>query len=240
MIILPMLGRSSRFFNAGYSKPKFQLMLGDRSVFDRVTSSFVNYFENTPFLFLVRQDFDTVNFVSSEVVKLGIKDFRIIEFQHETCGQAESVYEGTLDYSGDISVTIFNIDTIRHDFIMPLKEEMCDGLLEVFNADGNSWSFIKPGIGNDVLLTTEKNRISDYCSNGLYVFSKLSDFRDAYKDHIDDQKKKVNGELYIAPLYNHLINKGKKIKYRLVEAEKIEHCGVPSDYESLKKKLAGR
>ena len=40
MIIIPMLGRSSRFFNVGYDKPKYELPLGDETVFSSSVRSF--------------------------------------------------------------------------------------------------------------------------------------------------------------------------------------------------------
>ena len=45
--IIPMLGRSSRFFNEGYSVPKYQLQLSDKSTFFHAISSFEKYFKTT-------------------------------------------------------------------------------------------------------------------------------------------------------------------------------------------------
>lgn len=235
MIVFPMLGKSSRFFNAGYKKPKFQLALGNETVFKKVVRSFDKYFDSRHFLFLVREDFSSKDFISNELQDLGIKDYRIKTFAEETLGQADSVIKGTLDYSGKTSILIFNIDTIRKNFIMPGSDLLADGFLEVFKGDGNSWSFVEPGPDSIVLRTTEKDRISELCSNGLYGFKNLSDLRDSFYEveraHIESKT-----EIYIAPLYNQLINSGKTVKYRLVDQSNIEHCGIPEDYEHLKSK----
>lgn len=231
-----MLGRSSRFINAGYSIPKYQLPLGGETVFSKSIKSFERYFQEMPFLFIVRKDYKSAEFVSQEVSRMGLKDYKIVEFSIETRGQAESVEIGTRDYAGSTSILIFNIDTIRLNFKMPEENILGDGFLEVFEGEGDGWSFIEPGRNNSVIRTTEKLRISNLCSNGLYYFKKLSQFRSAFYGSISD-KDTLNGEFYVAPLYNRLIKEGLDIKYRLVPQKEILHCGVPLDYEFLKSKL---
>jgi dTDP-glucose pyrophosphorylase len=236
MIVFPMLGKSSRFKNAGYTIPNFQLPLGCNTVFTYSVKSFQRYFKNVPFLFLVRSDNDSANFVAQEVARMEIKDYRIIQFNYETKGQAESVALGIADYDDEVPLIIFNIDTIRLNFEMPSKDKFADGFLEVFKAAGDAWSFVEPGSDDKVLRTSEKHRISDLCSNGLYGFAKCKYFRLAYEDYLRS-KKQVNGEIYIAPLYNYLINHGFDIRYTLVENTDIKNCGIPKDYEQLKKEF---
>jgi hypothetical protein len=237
LIIIPMLGKSSRFFNAGYVKPKYQLPLGGETVFAKTVCSFERHFQDKPFVFLVRNDFGARSFVAHEVARLGIIDFRIIEFGFETAGQAESVYLGTRDYDPALPFVVFNIDTVRLNYEWPSEEQFGDGYLEVFHAEGDGWSFVEPGPeANSVKRTTEKQRISDLCSNGLYGFGSIRDFRDAYESYIATGQS-VNGEVYVAPLYNHLISQGKQVRYHCVDAGVTLHCGLPSDYEQLKEVL---
>lgn len=237
MIVIPMLGKSSRFFEAGYTLPKYQLPLGNETVFVKSIQTFERQFSNTPFLFLIRADHNALEFVTREIAKLGIKDFRIKELNYETRGQAESVSIGTADYDGETPLLIFNIDTIRLNFEVPNKEKYGDGFLEVFQAEGDGWSFVEAGIQNKVLRTTEKQRISNLCSNGMYGFAKCRDFRRAYYEYLNSGENVINGEIYIAPLYNILIKHGLGINYIEVESENILHCGIPSDYENLVEKI---
>jgi hypothetical protein len=232
MIVIPMLGRSSRFFDAGYAIPKYQLPLGHETVFARAVRSFERQFASHEFVFLVRADHDAAAFVAREVTRLGIRRFRVQAFRHETRGQAESVRLGTADGDPDSPLVIFNIDTVRHGFEWPDAERFGDGFLEVFRAEGDGWSFVEPGSGDSVVRTTEKQRISDLCSNGLYGFARLQDFRDAFDASVAAGAH-VRGEYYVAPLYNHLIARGRQVRYHLVDAACIEHCGVPADYERL-------
>jgi hypothetical protein len=236
VIVIPMLGKSSRFFEAGYTLPKYQLPLGNETVFAKSVRTFEKQFSNTPFLFLIRADHNALEFVAREIVRLGIKDFRIKELDYETRGQAESVAIGIADYDEETPLLIFNIDTIRLNFEVPNKERYGDGFLEVFQAEGYGWSFVEAGIQNNVLRTTEKQRISNLCSNGMYGFAKCRDFKRAYYEYLNSGEH-INGELYIAPLYNTLIKHGFKIGYIEVESENIFHCGIPADYANLVEKI---
>ena len=232
MIVIPMLGKSSRFFSAGYKEPKYKLPLNGGSVFSHSVSSFKRYFNCKPFLFLVRSDFNAAKFVSENAIELGIRDFRIIEFSENTEGQADTVLQGTRDYGDDEPLIIFNIDTIRHDFIAPSDQEFADGFLEVFQGHGNNWSFVERDKGGRVIRTAEKSRISIHCSNGMYGFRRLRDYREAFR-RSSDSILIENGEVYVAPLYNDLIRRGLDIRCIELPCSAISLCGTPDEYQSL-------
>jgi dTDP-glucose pyrophosphorylase len=233
MIVIPMMGKSSRFYKAGYRCPKYMLPVGAETVFELSVKTFKSLFCSQHFLFIVRSDDGSREFVAERVAKMGICDFRIKQLSHDTSGQAETVYSGIVDYKESDPVIIFNIDTIRHGFEWPNKEAFGDGFLEVFIGEGSGWSFIETNQDTDqVIRTAEKIRISNLCSNGLYGFSTIEMFRSAYLYDLNINPKS-GGEKYIAPLYNFLIKSGKSIKYRLLEKNVVEHCGIPEDYERL-------
>ncbi|NLH83474.1 MAG: NTP transferase domain-containing protein, partial [Phyllobacteriaceae bacterium] len=115
MIVIPMVGLSSRFTKAGYRKPKFMLPLGDCTVFSHAVGSFSAYFGDQRFLFVVRDVEGTADFVRRECDALGIANARVVVLPEMTRGQAETVMEG-LSRGGcpdDEPVTIFNVDTFR-------------------------------------------------------------------------------------------------------------------------------
>jgi hypothetical protein len=237
MIVITMAGLSSRFFKAGYTVPKYQLTLGSNTVFYHAIYSFKNYFDKEKFVFIVRDVYDTVEFVQKEIVKLKIKDFDIVVLEHETRGQAETAYLGLKHYQDDFPVTIFNIDTIRHNYIKPDFLNDCDGYLEVFKGDGEHWSFVLAGEDNNVVKTAEKERISDLCSDGLYYFKSKDLFQNLFLSTLSSNKL-TNEEYYVAPMYNLLIEKGFNIKYDLISVDEVDFCGTPEEYEALSKKLS--
>ncbi|ABL98318.1 glycosyltransferase family 2 protein [Shewanella amazonensis] len=236
MIVIPMAGLSSRFFNAGYTQPKYMLDAGGMPLFDHALLSFAAYFGTTPFLFIVRDLYDTAAFVKTRCKALGIKDFKIVALEQPTRGQAETVYLGLTDVADTEPLTIFNIDTFRPGFTLPPIADTADGYLEVFKGEGSNWSYAKPADAKStrVVQTTEKQPISDLCSTGLYYFRQTADFRLAYETEAARPASEwQKQELYIAPLYNHLIARGKNIHYHLIDASDVIFCGVPEEYQAL-------
>ncbi|MDE9461684.1 glycosyltransferase family 2 protein [Xenorhabdus bovienii] len=237
MIIIPMAGLSSRFFSAGFDKPKYMLDAHGKTLFEHSVLSFSNYFESKKFVFIIRDIYDTVQFVTHKVKQLGIEDYYIHVLKDETRGQAETVALALKSLESqhvnlDKSITIFNIDTFRPNFIYPKNKLDVDGYLEVFVGNGNNWSYIKPYDKSEfVELTTEKVPVSNLCSTGLYHFSKIADYVDAFEFMAKlDPQEWTNNELYIAPMYNYLIKKGKKIKFNIIERENAIFCGTPDEY----------
>ena len=229
MIVIPMLGRSSRFTSAGYRLPKYMLPVREKSVFSCSISSFENYFSSEEFLFLVRQDHDCINFLKKDLSILGIDRYEIMEFDKETSGQGESVYLGIKNYPEETNILIFNIDTVRKGFKFKKFPSEQYGYLEVFESNGTNWSFVEPGNDNKVIRTTEKNRISDLCSNGIYFFSHAGmycKYFEKYSSLLENQ------ESYIAPMYNLLIKDGINVFFDVVSNSKIIHLGTPADYQA--------
>ncbi|WFF38739.1 glycosyltransferase family 2 protein [Moraxella nasibovis] len=235
MFVIPMAGLSSRFFKAGYEVPKYQLDMGGKTVFARSLESFKTYFETDLFVIILRDVYDTKAFVEREMQNLGIKNYQLCVLDGETEGQAETVYLGTQDASNDEELYIFNIDTFRHGFKKPEFATECDGYLEVFKGEGDHWSFVGIDENDRVVRTTEKERISDLCSNGLYYFRKAGEFK-ALFERTKSEKLYVKGELYIAPMYNLMLEQGADIRYDLIELSQIDFCGTPDEYVALKEK----
>ncbi len=233
MIVIPMAGLSSRFFRAGYTKPKYMLEAHNETLFDHAINGFRHYFLTEKFLFIVRDLYETPAFVKERVKKLGIRDYHITVLEQETRGQAETVTLGleSVEYEG--AITIFNIDTFRPHFQHPELEKKGCGYLEVFKGEGENWSFAKPMHKNttQVSQTAEKNPISDLCCTGLYYFSSKRDYLEAYNDYLSKPESEwEKAELYVAPLYNYLIKKGKSIHFNLIERNEVIFCGIPEEY----------
>jgi NDP-sugar pyrophosphorylase family protein len=250
MIVIPMAGLSSRFFKAGYDRPKYMLYAHGKSLFDYSVESFKAYFLTHSFLFIVRDVFETQDFVKERARLLGIKNFHVVSLNDNTRGQAETVALGIKTWKEktgndlDESLTIFNIDTFRKNFTFPDLSALGDGYLEVFKGDGENWSFAKPMSSDSsrVIETSEKRAISDLCSTGLYYFSSIKSYLEAFDAYLKLPKEKwEKGELYIAPLYNFLIDKGFKIHYHCIQRSDVIFCGIPEEYQiflnSLVKKM---
>ena len=232
MFLITMAGLSSRFKKAGYSLPKYALEYKGVTIFEWAVRSFEKYFEDELFVFVLRPDYFAAAFVEDSVRKLGVKKYKIIKLDRDTRGQAETAYLALKEFNEDFPVTIFNIDTIRYGYIKPEFLSNCDGYLEVFRGEGDHWSFVEPGPDFTVTRTTEKERISDLCSDGLYYFKSHIEFCGIFEDALNAGEE-TKGEFYIAPLYNKMIKKGLKINYDIIDADQIDFCGTPEEYEIL-------
>lgn len=233
MIVIPMAGLSSRFTRAGYQLPKYMLPLAGRPLFDWAVLSFAAQFADQPFLFIVRDVAGTRDFVADRCRALGIADAAIVVLDRETAGQAETVEIGLTGaaVAPTAPLAIFNIDTIRPD-IDPAPLAGMDGWLEVFRTAGDNWSFVEPDPRELALAarTTEKVRISDLCCTGLYQFGARRLFDAALAA---ERAAPSSHELFVAPLYNHLIAQGLRIGWREVPAKSVILSGVPAEYEAL-------
>ena len=233
-----MAGQSSRFANAGYELPKYMLPLHGNPLFDWTVLSFKAYFEREIFLFIARDDQQIRSFLQSRINLLGIKSAYCIYLQSPTRGQAETVFLGLSEFrdkypSRELGpLTIFNIDTIRPNIQFPHYHGN-SGWVETFRAAGNNWSFVLPDADNkdNIKECSEKRRISEFCCTGLYAFKNIEQFNWAYDFEL---KSPSSHELFIAPIYNHLISDGQQVKYYEVDSSEVFLSGIPSEYESLK------
>lgn len=229
-----MAGLSSRFAKAGFSLPKYMLYVYDKSLFRMAVESFEKYFQSAQFVFVARDVMATKEFIQSECGLMGIANFRIIMLQHPTEGQAETVKIGIEEANipKEEDILIFNIDTFRPGFKLPEIIKECDGYLECFEGDGDNWSYAATldGTSNTpVIKTAEKQRISNFCSTGIYWFKEARLFLSAYTTN-NDRRYGSGKELYVAPLYNYLTEEN-IIRVNLIKRDEVIFCGTPREYK---------
>jgi hypothetical protein len=232
IFVIPMAGESRRFREAGYGA-KFMLPLAGATLFDHAVGSFAAYFDSDDFLFVLPAEAEP--FARERCRALGIRQARFVPLKHATAGQAQTVLLG-IDGAAirdDVSLTIFNIDTFRAGYRAPAMEG--DGDLEVFEGEGDNWSFVAPDPAQParVLETSEKRPISRLCCTGLYRFRAAGDFRWAFHHPAPARGAAEARECYVAPLYNALIARGRDIRYTRIDPGAVTFCGTPAEYEAL-------
>lgn len=236
MIIIPMAGRSRRFKDAGFELPKYMLVARGHSLFYHSLLSFHRYFVDESFLFIVLKEDGTKDFILNECNKLGIKNILFVELSRPTSGQAQTVSLGLqeIQIDKDEHILVFNIDTFRWGFRYPkfVSQGLCDGYLEVFIGEGANWSNVVPkkSTENKVLRTSEKKNESKLCSTGMYYFSSANIFQKAYNLAANNDWS-IDGELFVAPIYNELIQLGYDIRYEIIDRDDVIFCGIPSEYQ---------
>ena len=235
MIVIPMAGLSSRFTKAGYDRPKWMLPLASRPLLDWSLLSFASYFNSEEFLIVFLDKPGVGQFIEERAAALGISNAHLVPLSEPTAGQAETVSLG-LEHraaSSAADLTIFNIDTIRPGYTHSPALATSQGWLECFKGEGDHWSFVKedparPGLAAAV---TEKVRISDNCCTGMYWFASASVFEAVYRREVDDPKA---AELFVAPLYQRMIDDGQPVSFGVIKPEEIFFSGTPAEYEHAK------
>lgn len=234
--IIPMAGEGKRFKDAGYTVPKYLIDCKGKTLLQwSVDSLPLNLATNLVFIILKKHEDE---FNVSEVIlqiygKLGI-NIRFYFLDGVTQGQAETVYLGRNLFTNDKPLVIFNIDTYFDSKTLEtnLLKNDCDGYLGCFKSSEPRFSFASVDHGGFVTETAEKVVISDNALTGLYHFNNTHDYIDAVEYHLQNEFKYKN-EYYIAPMYNYLINKGKK--YKLDWVHEFHILGTPEELDDFKK-----
>ena len=82
----------------------------------------------------------------------------------------------------------------------------------------------------DVATTfKEKEVISDNALTGIHYWKKAKYFFTSANKMIMLNEKSANGEFYIAPTYNHLIQEGLDIGSYMINDNEINFVGTPED-----------
>ena len=112
-----------------------------------------------------------------------------------------------------------------------------DGLILTFKSNSTNYSYAKVDRDGYVTETAEKKAISSNACVGIYGFKKGSDFCKYAREMIERDMRTKN-EFYISPLYNLLVNDGKKILTEQVD--KMHIFGTPDEFHFYKDNVIRR
>jgi dTDP-glucose pyrophosphorylase len=225
-IVITMSGAGERFRHAGYNCPKHEIVWRGRTLFDWSLASLRRFFGRCPFV-LVTRDFPGVrDFIAHAASRLGLplSDLRIEVLDRPTRGQAETALLARPHLAPHEPVLIYNIDTHVCPEALNPGDITGDGWIPVFEATGDRWSFVELGPHGRAVRVTEKQRISNHCSVGLYHFRSFTTFADLARG-LEGQQ----AEWYVAPLYNGLIARGGDVRIHTLPPERVMILGTPED-----------
>jgi dTDP-glucose pyrophosphorylase len=227
-----MAGYGSRFSRAGYLDPKPLIPVDGVPMIQLVIE---NLSPRCPhqFIFICQQE---------HLIKHGLKDVlvkaapgcEIIGINELTEGAACTCLLAKDLINNEDGLLIANcdqyIETDINTFIKAIDNTLSDGLIMTMKAHDKKWSFIKINDQHQVTLVVEKEKISDEATVGIYHFRHGKDFVNSAEKMIA-KNLRVNGEFYVAPLYNEMIQTGKVISfYNIGAVEKDMHgLGTPED-----------
>ena len=228
-IVIPMAGRGSRFAKAGYELPKPLIDLNGRPMIEVVTQNIAPKRQHR-FIYICQQE-HLEKYGLSERLKKISPNCEIIAIDHITDGAACTVLLAERYIDNDDPMMIANsdqfVDTDINDYLSAIKDN--DGLIMTMPADDPKWSFIKYDENGYVTMVREKEVISNEATVGIYNYAKGSDFV-KYARQMIRKNIRVNNEYYVAPVYNEMIEDGKKIVFKDV-GSKMHGLGTPEDLE---------
>lgn len=231
-IVVTMAGRGSRFRDAGYTVPKYEIVAHGRSLFDWSMLSLQRFLaQPARVIFVCLAENRSGDYVRARSAALGLTDVHVLELDDVTDGQATSAWLSRGLWHADAPLLLYNIDTFVEPHVLDPAaiRPGSDGWVPCFTVPGDHWSFVRLGADGWADDLAEKQRISDHASIGLYWFARAADYADAYERFFADPANLVRGERYVAPLYRQLLRDGKRISIADLPPSSVHVLGTPAE-----------
>jgi len=224
-VLLTMAGLGSRFKNAGFQEEKYAISFRDHTLLEWSLASLLAFREH-PLILITRRFEGIEEELHEKAATLGFQNREVIVIEEVTRGQAETATLAAPFFAKeDDSILIFNTDTYIDPKTLKPSDIRGAGWIPTFNAPGDKWSFVDADESGRARRTTEKVRISDDCSVGVYYFDSFRGFQDLVKNANSET------ELYVAPLYNDWIGHGKSVYLHRLPEEAVTVLGTPEDLD---------
>lgn len=234
-VVITMGGLGSRFRKMGYTVPKYMIEAKGKTLFEWSLISLEGYKnEVNQYVFIAMKDevADVEAFISGKCQELGIKNYHVIVLDYLTDGQATTAMKAAEYWNRDNALLIYNIDTYVEAGEMNSAELKGDGFIPCFQAEGDHWSFVRLDDAGKVVEIKEKQRISNYCTLGAYYFKTCGLYEDLYNEYYSKTQELVNGEKYVAPLYDYLLKKGGEIYISDIDPKRVHVLGTPEELQA--------
>ena len=211
--LITAAGLGSRFLKERIKPPKplikvkgIELLLWSLKSFD---------FKSQDSLYIVTLKSDKVKEILLKKINFIYPHINIYWLELEKClnGQLLTSLNAIKFFNIKGEILIHNCDTsykLEYQKIKNIFDKNFFGIIPYFNSEGQNWSFIE--IKNDLITEVkEKERISNNCSVGTYLFKDSEKFYNLANQYLEEIKDDELNEFYIAPFYDYAISKTLKI-----------------------------
>lgn len=226
---ITMAGLGSRFARAGHTRPKYEIEVLGRPLFDWSMLSLTAFYEaGWAFRFATRAGLGAEPYLRARCAGLGIEIGGIVELAEVTDGQATTAWLLAQDAPQDQPFAVYNIDTfVAPGAMVPPEPGACAGWMPCFGAPGEGWSFARLAPDGTVAEVREKQRISEHATVGLYWFDSAARYCALYERFFAKPGSAEKGERYIAPMYNQMIEEGARVEIATLALESVGMLGTP-------------
>lgn len=233
-IVIPMAGAGSRFAKAGYDLPKPLIRVHGvpmiRLVIDNIRPT-----RPHRFVFIAQRDHVAAHGLDAALAAWA-PGSRLVAIDGLTQGAACTVLAAREAIGRDEPLMIANSDQYVQlavdDYLDDLDGRGLDGLIMTMRASDPKWSFVRLDQAGLVREVAEKRVISDMATVGIYNFARGDDFL-RHADAMIAADERVNGEFYVAPVYNRMIADGARVGCFDLgdEARAMHGLGTPEDLD---------
>lgn len=233
-IVIPMAGAGSRFANAGYIDPKPLIDVFGKPMIEVVINN-IRPDQPHRFIFICQKE-HLEKYALEERLNRLVPGCSVIAIEGLTEGAACTVLKARELINSSEPLMIANSDQyigvdINH-YLAEMDYRGLDGLIMTMWADDPKWSFVELNTENHVVRVVEKMVISNDATVGIYNFKRGSDFVSAAETMIH-RKETVNGEYYVAPTYDYVVEQGAKVGIYNIgkDGDGMYGLGIPSDLQ---------
>jgi HAD superfamily hydrolase (TIGR01509 family) len=227
-VLIPMAGEGSRFSQAGYTFPKPLIEVHGEPMIKVVVD---NLNVEAQFIFIVRE-WQYRKYNLKAMLNLIAPGCKIVQVSDVTEGAACTALLAWELIDSETPLLIANSDQFVEfssaEFLYSMSDRV-DGGLITFENTHPKWSYVKKDENGFCTHVVEKNPISNEATVGIYYWTKGSDFV-KYALKMIEANDRYNNEFYIAPVYQHAINDGKKIK--TFKVKEMWGLGTPEDLDN--------
>lgn len=231
-IVLPIAGRGSRFADAGFTLPKPLIPVHGVPMIETVIHNVRPRQPHRLVVVALREHLHNTGLV--EILERVAPGCAIVPVDQVTEGAACTVLlaRDLIDTAEPLMLANSDqwVDIDINTYLAHMETAHADGLIMTMAADDPKWSFVGLDPRGFVTRVVEKQVISNEATVGIYNFRRGHDFVRA-ADEMIRRDLRVNGEFYVAPVYNQLIEEGARIAICNVgrEGAGMYGLGIPSD-----------
>ena len=239
-VVVPMAGAGTRFAKAGYKEPKPFIDVLGKPMIQWVIENLSTTFDHR-FIFICQKE-HRGGYGFEELLEKICPDFQIITVDGLTQGAAETVLLASKFIDNGNPLIIANSDQYIDDslegFIGSILGSTDDGAILTMTSQDPKWSYLRYDSNFLVTEVREKEVISEEATVGIYAFSKGEDFVIGAREMIK-RDYRVNGEFYVAPVFNELIRLGGRITFTNIGPDgfRMNGLGTPEDLSRFVEKM---
>jgi dTDP-glucose pyrophosphorylase len=227
-VVIPAAGQGKRFAEVGYQHPKPLIDVDGRPMLDLVLENFRSL--GRPIVIMQARHVD--RYCADSLIRGLAADAEIITVDGVTEGAACTVLaaESLIDNGNELILANSDqvVDADLGEFVARMRALQADGGILTFRDDNPKWSYARTDDAGRVVEVAEKRVISENATVGIYYFRRGSDFVHAAREMIRKDAR-VNGEIYVSPVFNELVARGSTIYIHEIDANDMHGLGTPED-----------